>query len=183
MGTELVPIAPLPVPATVNPTPAWPAWLTAMERSLRQDPRTGNTEDRRILATLPTPSQRLAIEKHRDQCAALLARTPLNDEDCRKRTFGHIAKLMLAKPSRVGGPETTEARGETYVIALDDVPTWAVEAAIRKWHRGEHDRHPQTFDYRWAPESADLRKLALREVSGVRKRILTIENILGAAQG
>jgi hypothetical protein len=192
MRTDLAIIEPLPVPAPANPTPALPAWLNTMTADLainQQPDATGRWVNLWTLSSsLPTPSQRLALERHRDQLAALLEQTPINNDNCAKRTFGLVAKLILAKPSRTSGPETTEARVETYNIALDDVPTWALAAAIRKWHRGQCDRSFEyrggecvvAYDYRWAPESADLRKIALRETNELHCRVTTIDHIIAA---
>jgi hypothetical protein len=57
-----------------------------------------------------------------------------------------------------------------------------VVAAIRKWHRGEcglDERH-KPFDYRWAPESAELRRLALVEAREVKERVRRLSAVLGA---
>ncbi len=188
MGTELAKIEPLPVPAPTNPTPSWPTWLTTLGkcvvmREMLIDPLTVKYGDVPTLETLPTDSQRLSMEGHRNQLTALLDQVPLNSEVLHKQMFGLVAKLMLAKPSRAGGPETADARIEAYLLALDDTPVWAVATAIRKWHRGECDDYrsgAEKFDYRWAPEFADLRKLALREAGEVRRRIMLIDRILSA---
>jgi hypothetical protein len=127
------------------------------------------------------------LENHRAQIAALFEMRPIDAMEFHKKTLALITKLLLAKPSRAGAPETTEARMESYDIALDDIPFWAVASAIRKWHRGECDIRnfvsstvQQPFDYRWAPESADLRKIALREIREPKSRIEMIDRILSA---
>jgi hypothetical protein len=173
MKTELVTIAPLPVPVPTNPTPALPAWFAAMTDalSIRQQPNeTGKWTDMTTLpaAMLPTESQRAALEIHREQSVAILELTPTNDTGSARQMIALVGKLVLAKPARANGLEA-EARIEAYTVALDDVPVWAVDAAIRKWHRGQCDRSFNCrggrveYDYRWAPESADLRTIALRE--------------------
>jgi hypothetical protein len=130
-------------------------------------------------ANWPTKAQRTALIAHRDEMTALLEQRPIDGNEYHKRTFGLIAKLILAKPARAGGPETTEARQEAYDIALDDVPHWAVQQAIRKWYRGECGAG---YDYRWAPDSADLRKLARRESGEVYIRVRHLNNVLNAIQ-
>jgi hypothetical protein len=134
---------------------------------------------------IPTDSQRAALERYRDQSAAILESTPINDDDCAKQMIALVGKLVLAKPARANGLEA-EARIEAYTMALDDVPVWAIGTAIRKWHRGQCDRSFDCrggrveYDYRRAPESADLRKIALRETYGVKDRVRSISLILDA---
>jgi hypothetical protein len=184
MGTQLTTIEPLPVPTAANPTPRLPAWFTNFEKLLKADEWAGKSFD--VLPTMPTDEQRSAMLAHRDLYATALEQTPLNNDECAKRTLILIGKLVAAKPSRAAGAETIEARIETYNAALDDVPTWAVAGAIRKWHRGQCDNafdysgEAETFDYRWAPESADLRKIARREAWEVQKRIETLDRISAA---
>jgi hypothetical protein len=174
--------APLPAPTAANPMPAWPVSLINMADAVatnwQLDPTTGHYRDVPTLKEMPTETQRTALEKHRSQIMALLDQRPINGEEFAKRMFGLIAKLMLAKPSRAGGPEAAEARAEAYEIALEDVPWWAVSIAIRKWHRGHCGSE---YDYKWAPESADLRKLAMREIKEPHARVLAINRVLTAA--
>jgi hypothetical protein len=188
MGTNVAKIAPLPVPMPTNPVPALPAWVTKLHENLREnlqlDPATGKFVEPLTLATMPTDEQVAGLERHAAQCRDLLDQCPDNDEGCAKRTFGLISKLLMAKPGRVAGPETVKARIEAYEIALGDVPTWALQLAIRKWLRGECDLHfsnpPETYDYTWAPEGAILRKIAMREVRKVRERLQQIDRVITA---
>jgi hypothetical protein len=135
------------------------------------------------LRDLPTSAQQADLQKHRAYLERLLELTPNRDTSHAKKTYGLVAKLMLAKPSRAAGPETAEARMEAYQMALDDIPWWAIALAIRNWHRGEcHKWSEEKPDYRWAPESADLRRFALREVRNVKDRVGSIDKVLNAIQ-
>lgn len=84
---------------------------------------------------------------------------------------------MLVLPGQNASELAAAVRAETYMMALDDVPFWAVEEALRLWYRGEHG---QSFDYRWAPEAATLRRLALVETQRLRNRISVIDKVLSA---
>jgi hypothetical protein len=183
MGTELAIIEPLPVPSLANPTPEWPRWLGSINDALATSIQPDATGERYYSCLtlpkemMPNETHRSAIAVHRQQLSALLEQRPIDGIQFEKRMFGLIAKLMLAKPSRASGPQASEARQETYDIALNDVPCWAAEKAIRKWHRGECGND---HDYRWAPESADLRKIAMRELASVNIKIMQIDRILRA---
>jgi hypothetical protein len=154
----------------------------AVTTNCQLDPAAGTWADVLTLPELPTAEQRRELEKHSAQLNQLLEQKPIAAEKYAKQTFGLIAKLILAKPARSGSPEATEARAEAYEIALEDVPSWAVSIATRKWHRGEcgcWNRRDQ-YDYRWAPESADLRQIALREAYALHGRIADIDKVLQA---
>ena len=79
-------------------------------------------------------------------------------------------------------PQAAEARGEAYTMALDDVPSWTVRGAIRRWYRGECDKDERgkPYDYQWAPDSPVLRKLALGVVGQLLSRIRDLERLLSA---
>ena len=186
--TQITKIEPLPVPTERNATPSLPDWITRRESALVKTDQldsTGKWIEPWTLPVdmLPTDLQRQAMADHLARLKALLALTPLASEAADKATFAVVGKLMLAKPARAGsGPEATEARSEAYEAALDDIPTFAVMAAIRKWYRGEcgKDERGKPFDYQWAPDSAVLRKLAVRETYIVKGRISCLEQIIEA---
>ncbi|HEY5064765.1 MAG TPA: hypothetical protein VIJ04_08125 [Xanthobacteraceae bacterium] len=148
----------------------------------QENPTTGQWSDCSTLRQVPTAAHRHELEKHADQVHQLLEQKPVASKEYAKKTFGLIAKLILAKPARSGGPETTEARVQAYEMALDDVPWWAVGVAIRKWHRGQCGQWNQKddFNYRFAPESADLRQIAQRETYALRERLDDIDKVLRA---
>jgi hypothetical protein len=197
MGTQIVKLEPLPLPVPNNPVPRLPAWITkfaeGLPTGLQLDPATGQYLDEHgdaaTLRVLPTEEQRSAIVAYRDQTVTVLKQCPDDGVEFAKRTYGVVANLMAAKPAKAGGPETTKSRIWFYEEALKDVPWWATAAAIVKWARGQCDNEftyrgegRDTFDYTWAPESADLRKIALRETNEPHRRIAMINKILGAVQ-
>jgi hypothetical protein len=75
-----------------------------------------------------------------------------------------------------------EASGEAFQAALDDVPTWAVAAAVRRWYRGDcgENERGQPFDYHWRPAPAELRRIALFEKWRVQQRAKTLRKLLVA---
>jgi hypothetical protein len=188
--TAIAKIEPLPVPTPVDPVPRLPTWIDSLANSIREqslhDPETGNYNKCLTLVPerMPTSDQRYELEKHRHCLTTLLDQQPAKNRECAKKTFGLIANLMLAKPARAGGPETAKARAKAYEIALADVPCWSIDLAIRSWYCGQCDREyavpPERYDYTWAPESAILRKLALREVAAVHRRLRVIDRVLTA---
>jgi hypothetical protein len=178
MGTEIAIVRPLPSPAPLAPFPELPAWASTIMREAA-----GARSEFDPPLSLPSARHRQELENHRAKLSELLEQKPVADQEYAKQSFVLIAKLLLAKPARNVGPEATEAKIEAYLMALDDVPWWAVANAIRKWHRGECDswRGHENYDYRWAPESADLRRIALRVTDNLKDRISKIEKVLKLA--
>jgi hypothetical protein len=89
---------------------------------------------------------------------------------------------MLTLPSSQQNEAGAEATGEAFQDALDDVPPWAVKAAVRRWYRGEcgENECDQPYDYHWRPAPAELRRIALSELSRVKSRAGTLRRLLHA---
>lgn len=121
--------------------------------------------------------EREMVQHHIAGLGALVAHTPANSADCEAETLVTVTKMLLALPGQRSSDTGNEAKGEAYLAALDDVPPWAVQEAIRKWYRGEHG---SKFDYRWSPVPADLRALARNEEFKVRGRITVLDRMLSA---
>jgi hypothetical protein len=137
--------------------------------------------------TLPSnlilnPPERAEIERYVAALQALCEQTPQANADWEAATLVVVTKLMLALPSAQQNERGAEASGEAFMIALEDVPTWAVAAAARRWYRGDCGRneHGQPYDYRWRPAAADLRRIALTEKFLVYRRVTTFRRLLAA---
>lgn len=107
----------------------------------------------------------------------LLSNTSLNHPQTANEVLGLITRLLLALPSKATGEATGEAKGEAYMIALEDMPAWAVTAAIYGWYRGEYGME---HNYTFAPAPAVLRKLAMAERWKVEGRAKALGELLEA---
>jgi hypothetical protein len=183
--TALVKIEPLPTPTIAEPTPKWPDWLETLgaHENFQPDPATG--EWGYVQALTPgriiSADQRLEIVKQRDQMVHLTDQTPDRSRAVKEKVFLILAKLMLAMPARVAGPEAAEARIDAYLVAVSDVPGWAVDKAVKRWYRGACDVHgSEHFNYSFAPSPADLRRIAWCETGSLHKPIARLNAILSA---
>lgn len=95
----------------------------------------------------------------------------------RKSRLGLVANLLMAYPIANGTQETGRARAEAYLSALDDVPPWAIAAAIKAWHRAECG---SKFNYRWAPAPAELREVSIEQIQPAKSTIARLEAVLSA---
>lgn len=95
----------------------------------------------------------------------------------RKAQLGLVASMLLAYPVAGGSAEAGKARAEAYLFSLDDLPPWAIQEAIRLWHRGECG---SGFNYRWAPAPAELRQISVDRLKGGRDTVAHLEEVLAA---
>lgn len=192
MHGQLTTLEPLALLDPRKPTrmPSLPAWVTSranvLVENLQIHPASSTFRD---VLTLPaammlTDQQRRMIEEHIRGLRSLLLQTPDESPDAEAATLVIITKLLLAKPSQGTSEKGAEAKGEAYMIALDDVPAWAVDAAVRRWYRGDcgKDDRGKPYDYTWAPDSAVLRKLAIIEAWRVKGRIGELQKLLDAVE-
>lgn len=61
-----------------------------------------------------------------------------------------------------------DARSEAYEIALEDVPAWAVEAAAKRWIKGDVATLGDRPNLSFPPSPPQLRALALDEWAKAR---------------
>ena len=184
MGTELALIEPLKLPDIRRPAqiPSLPEWVVLRLESLKENWQSDATGKGSLALTLPadlilSDTERAMVEQHIRSLGTLVEKTPANSADCEAETLIIVTKMLLALPGQKSTDTGNEAKGEAYLAALDDVPPWAVQEAVRKWYRGEHGGK---FDYRWSPVPADLRSLARNEEFKVRGRMTVLERIARA---
>jgi hypothetical protein len=182
-------IEPIPPPDIRRPerTPSWPAWVALRLGSLKEEFQPDETGRHRRMPTLPRDlilmgAQREAIRRHLADLDKLEVPTPEFDPDAEAATLVIVTKIMLVLPAQRQNEASAEARGEAYMAALDDVPTWAVAAAARRWYRGDpgNDEHGKPYDCSWCPAPADLRRVAMKEIVGIRYRAKQLRQLIAA---
>lgn len=117
------------------------------------------------------------IEQHEKALGSILEMTPYEDESHGEQTMVAVTKMMLVLPSRESGELVGQAKGEAYIAALEDIPSWAVQEAMRKWYRAECG---DKIDYKWQPGPATLREIAMMEVYRVMGTRRKLREILAA---
>jgi len=179
---------PLPDVRRLHQMPSLPAWLASRVASMKDEYQASLADgNHRKVPTLPAslilaPAERAEVERHIEELDALCEQTPINAEEWEAATLIVLTKLMLALPSSQQNEAGAEASGEAFQAALDDVPTWAVAAAVRRWYRGDcglNERN-QPYDYHWRPAPAELRRIALLEQWRVKHRAETLRKLLAA---
>lgn len=155
--------------------PSLPEWLTSR---LGMVSRQGWGQPGIIPASQElSVSQRGRVRLMMRDLDTLCQKTSLTDPHSANEVLGAITRLLLALPSKASGEATGEAKAEAYMIALEDMPAWAVTGAIRGWYRGEHGTE---HNYTFAPAPAVLRRLAMAERWKVEGRIKALGELLEA---
>lgn len=137
---------------------------------------------------MPTEGQKQAIKQHCVKLREFGLMTPENDARYEAETLVIVTKLLLTLPGMRTSETGAEAKGEAYMAALDDVPSWAVGEAVRGWYRGTHPAphvengkaHP--YDFSWAPAPAVLRNLAVFEAWKFENRAREVEKLLNVVE-
>jgi len=109
--------------------------------------------------------------------------TPATDARAGQDMLVIVTKLMITLPARRDNEVSAEVRAEAFLMALDDLPVWAVASAVRQWHRGDcgQDDRGQPYDYHWTPSPAELRRIAKRELwLRVGSQLYDLNRLLGA---
>jgi hypothetical protein len=111
--------------------------------------------------------QKMLIERHILALDGIMLMTPERSAADGEATTIAVSKMTMVLAGKEAGELASEAKGEAFIDALEDVPSWAVW----KWHRAEYGpRH----DYKWQPAPATLRELSMLEVyrvKGIRRRL------------
>lgn len=141
-----------------------------------------------MVTTLPAEmmlnsSERKAIERHVGALEKVLGNTPAESAQAEAEMLVLVTKMMMSLPAQKTGEAGAEATAEAYCAALDDIPPWAVAAAIRRWYRGDVTAPPprmppHNFDFR--PGPAKLRSVAFGEAAAVRGRVIQLQSLLTA---
>lgn len=176
-------------PATLPSLPAWAERLNGAVRLELQMTPDGTTFERQEVLVLPpelmpTPDQRQAMMTHQSSLRSFLQDTPALSASAETRVATAVSKLLTVLAGERKSDLVEEARSDVYLDVLDDVPCWAVEAAVRRWFKHDcgTDERGRAHDYRWAPDPGTLRKIAQEDVYALGARIGKVQRLLDARE-
>jgi hypothetical protein len=132
-----------------------------------------------------TEIERDAIGVHVVELKELLAQTPIGDAEVEQSALRSLALLFNTLPAQGQNDEAAaELRGEAYLLALDDLPGWAIRSAVMRWLRGdcaEVAPAETPFSFKWQPAPGELRRVAYHEMFKVKARMMELQRICEAA--
>jgi hypothetical protein len=194
MGNQLQLVEPLALPDLRRPAtmPSLPEWLARSSAGVRSEvqltPDGQSFEPAQVMVLpremLPSPEQRQSITDHIVNLRSYLAETAENSINAETSIASSIAALLMVLPGARKSDLGSEARAEVYLDVLDDVPWWALKAAIRRWHKHDCglDERGKPYDYHWAPDPGTLRRIAYGETWPIKQRIRQLEPVLTARE-
>lgn len=96
---------------------------------------------------------------------------------CSKARLSLLTKMLLAYPTAGGATEQAmEARVSFYLEAVSDIAPWALDAAIKRWVRGDIGKGNIDF----APSPGALRRLCEEELEPFEAQMLKLRRLLSA---
>lgn len=122
-----------------------------------------------------TPDERSILSQLVDDVAPLAEAKP----DA-FRSLKQVAKLLAVFPAGNFSEAVIDARSEAYEIALEDVPAWAVEAAAKRWIKGDVDALGDRPNLSFPPSPPQFRALALDEWAKARAALWRYRRLLDA---
>jgi hypothetical protein len=124
-----------------------------------------------------TSEQRTEIEERVTALQRLTTGAHLPAQECSKARLSLLTKLLIGFPS-VGNQSdaATDARLEFYLEAIGDIAPWALDAAIKRWVRGDVENSNVDF----APSPGTLHRLCLDEVKPFTDQVVQLKRLLAA---
>lgn len=101
----------------------------------------------------------------------------LSAVQCSKARLSLLTKLLLGYPTAGGATdEAGQARLDFYRESVSDIAPWALDAAIKRWVRGDIGKGNIDF----APSPGALRRLCEEELEPFEGQILKLTRLLSA---
>lgn len=101
----------------------------------------------------------------------------LDPAECSKARLSLLGKLMMGYPATGGTTEqASEARLSFYHEAVSDIAPWALDAAIKRWVRGDIGKGNIDF----APSPGALRRLCEEELEPFKAQAWRLNRLLSA---
>jgi hypothetical protein len=99
----------------------------------------------------------------------------LHPKECSKARLSLLTRLMMGYPATGGATEqAAEARLSFYHEAVSDIAPWAIDAAIKRWVRGDIGKGNIDF----APSPGALRRLCEEELEPFEAQIFKLKRLL-----
>lgn len=130
-----------------------------------------------------TPQDREQIQNRLTEIEKIIGGTNLTANESAKARLSLLTKMLLAFPAAGSSSEAAaQARSDVYDDALADIPPWALNAAIKRWARGEvpSDLGLGSLNFSFAPAPAMLRKIAKHELQPFEVQAHKLRRILKA---
>lgn len=124
-----------------------------------------------------TDAERHDTQVRKDALQKIITGANLAPAECSKARLSLLTKLLLGYPTAGNSSEkAADARVEFYQEAVSDIAPWALDAAIKRWVRGE----VQAVNVDFAPSPGTLRRLCEVELDPFKAQITKLTRLLSA---
>jgi hypothetical protein len=124
-----------------------------------------------------TEEQREDLKARLDQLRQAMTGGNLSAAQLSKARLSLLTKLMLGYPAAgASSDEAAQSRLSFYLEAVSDIAPWALDAAIKRWVRGDIDKGNVDF----APSPGALRRLCEEELEPFEAQIFRLNRLLSA---
>jgi hypothetical protein len=124
-----------------------------------------------------TEEQREDITAHIEQLRQAMTGENLSASQLSKARLSLLTKLMLGYPAAGGSSaEAAQSRLSFYLEAVSDIAPWALDAAIKRWVRGDVDKGNVDF----APSPGALRRMCEEELEPLEAQMFKLNRLLSA---
>lgn len=121
--------------------------------------------------------QRTDLEARKEQLRQAMTGENLSADQCSRARLSLLTKLMLGYPAAGGSSEeAAKSRLSFYLEAVSDIAPWALDAAIRRWVRGDVDKGNVDF----APSPGALRRMCEEELEPFQVQLFKLNRLLNA---
>lgn len=124
-----------------------------------------------------TEEQREDLTVRLEQLRQATTGENLSQTECSKARLSLLTKLMLGYPAAGGSSdEAAHSRLSFYQEAVSDIAPWALDAAIKRWVRGDIGKGNIDF----APSPGALRRLCEEELEPFEAQMVKLKRLLSA---
>lgn len=124
-----------------------------------------------------TSEDRQTATERMEELERLTTGEHLDPTECSKARLSLLTRLLMGFP--VAGntsDQAAQARASFYLEAVSDIAPWAIDAAIKRWVRGDVENNNVDF----APSPGALRRLCESELAPFTAQITQIKRLLSA---
>jgi hypothetical protein len=127
-----------------------------------------------------TENERADLELRLVAVNEIITGSNLTAADCSKARLSLLTKMLLAYPtSGISSDAAADARGDIYDEAVEDIPPWALNAAIKRWVKGDvPDLRLGALNFSFAPAPAVLFAICKLELVDFKAHAIAIEQLL-----
>ena len=127
-----------------------------------------------------TTTERAEMERRLVAIKAIITGSNLTPAECSKARLSPLTRMLLAFPTPGNSSDAAaDARGDVYDDAVEDIPPWALNAAIKRWVKGDvPDLRLGALNFNFAPAPAVLLEICKLELADFRAQASAIELLL-----